>query len=179
MRPFSRILGAAALTAAAFLISGCAPVRVHASLERGMEFTHYASYTWAADENFNTGDPRLDNNEFFQNRLRRDVDVALATYGLEKATLATGELVIHYHANTTQKIDVNELDYQYGYCEDCHSSVYDAGTITLDMVDARTNKLVWRGWSEGTFDGIDSQAITEARVDEAIAKILEQLPPRR
>ena len=86
--------------------------------------------------------------------------------------------LIHYHANTTEKIDVNELDYQYGYLENSHSSVYDAGTITLDLVDARTNRLVWRGWSEGSFDGIDSQPIIEARVDEAIAKILERLPPR-
>jgi len=178
MRLFRRTLGAALATAAAFWIGACAPVRVNASLERGMDFTRYASYTWAADEDFNTGDPRLDNNEFFQNRLRSDVERALATHGFEKATPATADLVIHYHANTTQKIDVNDLDYQYGYCEDCHSSVYDAGTITLDLVDARTHRLVWRGWSEGSLDGIDNQAMIEARVDEAISKILQQLPPR-
>jgi len=143
-----------------------------------MEFTHYSSYAWAADENFNTGDPRLDNNEFFQNRIRSDVDRTLAARGFEEAILATADLTIHYHASTTEKIDVNELDSRYGYCEDCHSSVYDAGTITLDLVDARTNRLVWRGWSEGSLDGIDSQAILEARVDEAITKILQRLPPR-
>ena len=178
MRLFRQTVGAALATAAAFWIGACAPVHVNASLERGMDFTRYASYTWAADEEFNTGDPRLDNNEFFQNRIRSDVEGVLATRGFEKATPATADLVIHYHANTTQKIDVNDLDYQYGYCEDCHSSVYDAGTITLDLVDARTHKLVWRGWSEGSLDGIDSQAIIEARVDEAVKKILQQLPPR-
>jgi len=178
MRAFKRISVAVMAVIAALWISGCAPVHVHASLERGMEFTRYSSYGWAGDENFNTGDPRLDNNEFFQNRLRHDVEHGLATYGFEMATPATADLLIHYHANTTERIDVNELDYQYGYSENSHSSVYDAGTITLDLVDARTNRLVWRGWSEGSFDGIDSQAIIEARVDDAIAKILERLPPR-
>ena len=52
-----------ALAAAALVAAGCAPVHVNASLERGMAFTNYDSYTWAADEQFNTADPRLDNNE--------------------------------------------------------------------------------------------------------------------
>jgi hypothetical protein len=179
MRPFRQILGAVFAVGAALWVSGCAPVHVHASLERGMEFTRYSSYAWAPDKDFNTGDPRLDNNELFQSRIRNDVDRGLASYGFEKATPSTADLMIHYHANTTEKIDVNELDYHYGYSENSHSSVYDAGTITLDLVDARTKRLVWRGWSEGSFDGIDSQAIIEARVDEAVAKILERLPPRR
>jgi hypothetical protein len=73
---------------------------------------------------------------------------------------------------------VNALDSQYGYCADCHSSVYDAGTITIDLVDNRTNRLVWRGWSEGSLDGIDSQDVIEARVDDAVSRIMTRLPPR-
>jgi hypothetical protein len=178
MRTIRQALGTAVAALAVLSIGACAPVHVNASLERGMDFTRYASYTWADQGEFNTGDPRLDNNEFFQNRLRADVEHALAGHGFEKSTLATADLLVHYHASTTQKIDVNELDYQYGYCEECHSSIYDAGTITIDLVDAKTRKLVWRGWSEGSLDGIDNQSMIEARVDEAIAKIMKQLPPR-
>ncbi len=166
-----------ALAAAALVAAGCAPVHVNASLERGMAFTNYDSYTWAADEQFNTGDPRLDNNEFFQRHLQEDVDGILEQRGFEKASATNAQLVIHYHANISQRIDVNALDRSYGYCEDCHSSIYDAGTITLDFVDAKTNKLVWRGWSEGSLEGIDNQSMIEARIDESVRKILQQLPP--
>ena len=159
-------------------MAGCASTGVNASFERGMDFTRYSSYTWAADNRFSTGDPRLDNNELFENRLRGDVERVLAARGFEKTSAATAGLVIHYHASVNQRIDVNALDQQYRYCDGCHSSIYDAGTITLDFVDAATNKLVWRGWSEGTLDGIDNQAVLEARVDEAVSKILQQLPPR-
>jgi len=163
---------------AALALAGCATMNVSSHIERNVNFAEYVTYDWGPPDNLPVGDPRLDNNEFFQNRLRHDVERGLATYGFEMATPATADLLIHYHANTTERIDVNELDYQYGYSENSHSSVYDAGTITLDLVDARTNRLVWRGWSEGSFDGIDSQAIIEARVDDAIANILERLPPR-
>lgn len=165
-----------ALAAAALVAAGCAPVRVNASLERGMTFTNYTSYTWADDSRFSTGDPRLDNNEFFQHRLQGDVDAVLEQRGLEKVSATSADFVIHYHANISQRIDVNALDRGYGYCEDCHSSIYDAGTITLDFVDAKTNKLVWRGWSEGSLEGIDNQQLIESRIDESVKKILQQLP---
>lgn len=167
-----------AIAAAALVAAGCAPVRVNASLERGMDFTKYSSYAWAADDQFNTGDARLDNNEFFERRLQANVDQALGQRGFEKVSATTAQLVIHYHANISQRIDVNALDRGYGYCEECHSSIYDAGTITLDFVDAKTNRLVWRGWSEGDLEGIDSQPVIESRLDEAIALILQKLPPR-
>lgn len=179
MRPFQPIAAITLAAAAVLSMAACgAATRVNASLERGMNFTQYKSYMWAADDRFNTGDPRLDNNRFFQNRLRGRVDQVMRARGFEQTSAATAELVIHYHANITQQMDVNALDAKYGYCETCHSSIYDAGTITLDMVDARSNTLVWRGWSEGSLDGIDSQALIEARLDEAVTKILQKLPPR-
>ena len=178
MRPFQQV-AAAAIAASVVSMAACAAsTRVNASLERGMDFTQYRSYAWAADDRFSTGDPRLDNNEFFENRLRGRVEQVLASRGLEKVSGAAAGLVLHYHASVSQKMDVNALDAKYGYCESCHSSIYDAGTITLDFVDARTNRLVWRGWSEGSLDGIDSQSLIEARVDEAVSKILQKLPPR-
>ena len=179
MRPFQRISAITLAAAAVLSMAACgAATRVNASLERGMDFTQYKSYTWAADDRFSTGDPRLDNNEFFENRLRGTVEQVLGARGFEKTSAAAAGLVIHYHASITQRMDVNALDAKYGYCESCHSSIYDAGTITLDLVDARSNRLVWRGWSEGSLDGIDSQSLIEARVDEAVTKILQKLPPR-
>lgn len=178
MRNLHRTLAAALVAAAAMAITGCAPVRVNAALERGMDFAQYKSYTWAASDRFSTGDPRLDNNEFFERQLRKTAAASLAQHGFEEATPSTADLVIHYHANVRETIDVNALDRQYGYCDTCRPTIYDAGTITLDFVDARSNKLVWRGWSEGSLDGIDNQAMIEERVAAAITRILEKLPPR-
>jgi hypothetical protein len=158
-------------------LAGCATTRVNGFLERGMDFTQYRSYTWAQADQFSTGDPRLDNNDLFQKRLRTGVDRELQARGYEQAPRASAGLIVHFHASVHQQIDVNDLDLRYGFCDDCHSSVYDAGTLTIDLVDARTNKLVWRGWSEGVLDGIDEQSVLETRVDEAVTKILRQLPP--
>ena len=88
--------------------------------------------------------------------------------------------LIHYHASVTQHFEVNTVDRERGYCSDnCEPSVgqYDEGTLVLDMVDARTNKVVWRGSARGAVNGlIDNQRLMEQKIDEAVRRMLEPLP---
>lgn len=160
-------------------LTGCALMRVNSFVERGFDVTHYRTYAWAPEDQLITGDPRLDNNPFFLDRLQADVDKALAARGLEKTTSAAPDLLLHYHARINQRLDVNGVDQKYGYSDSMRASVYDAGTILLDFVDARTSRLVWRGWAEGSIDGfVDNQNWMEERIDEAVMRILARLPRR-
>lgn len=169
----------AAVAIAALALAGCATMNVGSFVERGAEFSRYRTYGWGPAEALETGDPRLDNNPFFHERVRSAVDGLLAARGFERTTSGTPDLLLHYHANITQRIDVNAIDQRYGYCDECRSYVYDAGTLTLDFVDTRTNKLVWRGWAERSMEGvIDNQEWMEERIDEAVRRILERLPRR-
>jgi len=178
--PLRRLGQVAAVTLSALTLTGCAAtLSVNSFAERGVDFTRYHTYDWAPDDRLSTGDPRLDNNPFFLERLQADVEKQLATRGLDKTPAGAPELLLHYHANITQRVDVSGADRRYGYCDECSTSVYDAGTLLLDFVDARTNKLVWRGWAEGGLDGvIDNQDWMEEKIDQAVARILERLPRR-
>jgi|RhiMethySRZTD1v2_1073278.scaffolds.fasta_scaffold121499_2 uncharacterized protein DUF4136 len=178
MRPlrFASIVG---VVWATLVLAGCATMRVGSFVERGTNLTAYRTYAWASDAQLSTGDPRLDNNEFFQARLQAAVEKGLGARGLEKAESGQADFVLHYHASMTQKVDAGGVDAKYGYCEDCRPSVFDAGTLTLDVVDARTNKLAWRGWAQSTFDGVvDNQQWLERRIDESVGRILRTFPVR-
>jgi hypothetical protein len=167
------------MAVAALALAGCASTNIGSFVERGADFNRYMTYGWGPTEALSTGDPRLDNNEFFQARVQTAVEGQLAAKGLTRATAGTPDLLVHYHANVTQRIDVNVLDQEYGYCEDCRASVYDAGTLTLDLVDTRSERLVWRGWAERSLDGvIEDQEWLERSIDDAVARILSRLPPR-
>lgn len=170
---------AGALAVSALMVAGCATMRVSSFAERGIDLSQYRTYEWAPDDRFATGDPRLDNNVFFQQRLRADVEKQLAAKGFEKSTGDAAALLLHYHASINQQIDIAEADQRYGYTDKRASSLYDAGTILIDFVDARTDKLVWRGWAEGSLDGaIDNQQWMEQAIDKAVTRILEKLPRR-
>jgi len=169
---------AATAVAAAIALAGCAAT-IQSYVDRTADFATYRSYAWGPPDSFTTGDPRLDNNEFFRNRLRNAADTRFAARGFEKADSEAADLLIHYHVNITQRIDVNELDQKYGYCEDCRPSVYDAGTLTFDLIDARSGRLVWRGWAERGIQGVlERQDWMERQIDEAVMRILARLPRR-
>jgi len=174
----SRLAGSLLAVLAALTVAGCASMNTGSFVMRGVDFSAYRTYNWGPAETMATGDPRLDNNRFFHERVQEDVEKHLAIRGFEKRTAGTPDLVLHYHASIDQEIDTSGMDQQYG-CDDCRPFVYDAGTLTLDLVDTRTNKLIWRGWAERSIGGaIDKQEWMERQVDEAVTRILEKLPRR-
>jgi len=177
MYPLARVARLAAL-GTLVLVTGCASMNVNSYVERGYDLNRFHTYAWSPAPAAATGDPRLDSNPFFDEQVRAEVEVQLARRGFER-TARLPDLLVHYHANMIQRIEARDLDRQYGSCEkgDCRADVYDAGTILIDLVDPRTNTVVWRGWAEGSMDGVvDNQAWLEARINQAVTKIFARLP---
>ena len=170
------------LVLAVVALAGCAAIGVSSYMDRGIDLRQYRSYAWGPADAFSTGDPRLDNNRFFDERVRMQVEKELASRGFQKTTSGPPDLLVHYHASFTQDIRAGrDIDRSYLYCTEADSrpSVYDAGTLFVDLVDSRTSKLAWRGWAEGSVEGaIDDQDSMEARIDAAVSRILERLPRR-
>jgi hypothetical protein len=180
MNRSSRLLLLAAIAVASLTLTACATMNVDAYVARGVNFTGYRTYSWGPADVTPTGDPRLDNNPFFHERVYAAVEKRLADKHFEKLTSGTADLLIHFHPNMTQRIEASALDRDYDYCStgDCRPYVYEAGTFVLDFVDTRTNRVIWRGWAERSMDGVvEDQGWMEETVDEAVARILDKLPP--
>ena len=176
-----RLIRLAAVALFASAVTGCATMMVSSHVQRDIDFARYRTYDWGPADALPTGDPRLDHNPFFKDHMQGAVEKHLAVRGLELSSGGTPDLLIHYHANVTQRIDVNRVDRQYGYCygEDCNVRVmeYEAGTLVLDVVDTRTNRVVWRGWAQDSLEGvIDNQDRMERMINEAVAQMMERLP---
>jgi hypothetical protein len=172
-----------ALAAVALALTGCATMTVSSHVQRGLDFAQYRTYEWGPADALPTGDPRLDENPFFKDHLQGAVEKGLAARGLELTGSGTPDLLIHYHASISQRIDVNRRDREYGYCSgsECPGEVfeYEAGTLVLDLVDARTNRVIWRGWARHTVeDMLENPDRMASRIDEAVRRMLERLPER-
>ena len=179
MLRFTRVALVAGPSIIALALAGCAPLRVNSYVERDTEFSRYRSYAWAERGAFATGDPRLDNNRFFSQRVEDAVDMQLAARGFEKTSPGTADVLLHIHARMDQRVDRAPVDPIDGHCidDECRPEVYDAGTLMVDFMDRRTNRLAWRGWAERTFDGVvDDQKWMETTIDKTVARILERLP---
>lgn len=168
-----------ALCAVVLVGSACGLRSVHSYTGRGVNLEGYRHYTWAPASRSRTGDPRLDNNEIFREHVREMIDRRLIERGFVKdAPGLSPDVVVHYHTSINQDMDLHELA-PWDVCPECTPFVFDAGTLVIDLVDARSEALVWRGWAEGNITGlVDDQAQLEAEIDRAIARILAPLPAR-
>jgi hypothetical protein len=178
MLPFLRW---SAITILGMSVSACATMMVSSHTRRDIEVAQYRTFDWGPPDALPTGDPRLDANPFFHDHMQGAVERQLAARGIELSSSGAPDLLIHYHANVTQRVDVNRIDPQYGNCygEDCRVRVmeYEAATLVLDVVDSRTNRVVWRGWAQDSFVGvIDHPDRLQRMIDTAVERMLDRFP---
>jgi hypothetical protein len=175
----------AALATAAFLSTACSsvPIRGGADFERGYDFAQYSSYTWDEPGDHPTGDPRLDDNPFFLHRLHAAIHWELATRGIQygRGEGLGAALTVHHHASVRDRVEVFEADretrYDSEYGEGTQVLQYEEGTFLVDIADARTGDVVWRGWA--TLDlsrALSDPEVMRDQIDEAIEKMFESFP---
>ena len=170
---------AVGLGLAGWMVS-CAPVRVNSYEAPAADMRAYKTYAWDTAELGQTGDPRLDNNRIFMDRVQQAADAQMQFRGYEKRTRGTAEMTLHVHARVEQRIDSALIDVDRA-CQqpECRSYVYDQGTLLLDAVDTRSKALIWRGWAERSLDGVvDNQDAMNQVVDRAVSAIFARLPVR-
>jgi hypothetical protein len=167
---------------AALAVTGCAAtMNVSSHVERGLDFAQYRTFDWGPADSLPTGDPRLDKDPFFQDHLQGAVEKQLAARGLEWSTSGTADLLVHYHANISERIDVDRMDIDRGFCyaDGCSPPVveYEAGTLVLDVIDTRTNRLIWRGWAQGSVKRmLDNQDTMARQIDDAVTRMFMRFP---
>jgi hypothetical protein len=179
MRRPERLVFVTAAFAALLALPACATMNVSSHIEQGVDFAQFRTWDFGPADALPTGDPRLDNNPFFKDYLEGAVGKALEARHYAREMAGTPDLLVHYHANISKTFDVNGVDSRYGYCSDCEPVIveYEQGTIVLDVVDAHTNRVVWRGWAQDSIDGmIDNQERLRKEVNKAVARMMELFP---
>lgn len=171
------------LTAALAAASCATTMTVGSHVERGLDFSTYRTFDWGPADALPAGDPRLTRDPFFNDHVQGAIETQLAARDLALSTSGTPDLLIHYHANISERIDVNHLDRRYGYCtvDDCPVDTirYEAGTLVVDIVDARSNTLVWRGWAQNAVgDMLDDPNAMRRIIVQAVTRMLERFPRR-
>jgi hypothetical protein len=177
MTPFRRMVSGFAIAATA-MAAACAPIAVTSFAQRGVDVAAYRTFAWERIETDVPGDPRLDNNPFFHEYLRDAVERELLGRGYEHTSLQP-DLFVHYHATAQQRVLVGDQQVGREQCRGCAAEVYDEGTLLVDLTDARTGALVWRGVAQsGLTAVVNNQLRMEETIDRVVTRIFTKLPRR-
>ncbi len=123
---------------------------------------------------------------------RHPLDQGLAAKGYTKS--ARPDFYIVYHITRSEQVQVSQYTdwgyggaYSYRYGRGHYSlwpnypisyaqvTRYTEGTLIVDFVDAKTSTSIWRGTATGTVGNAQSN---QRKIEEAIRKMLESIPPR-
>jgi len=181
-----RVITGIALAATAWATTACSsvPLRAGSDYDPAYDFALYRSYSWDEPDERPTGDARLDENPFFLHRLHAAIHWELATRGIGFGDESPA-LVVHHHASVRDRVDVFEADRNAGYTSDYGEGTqviqYEEGTFLVDIADARTQDVLWRGWAVLDLSkALDDPEVMRQQIDDAVAKMFETFPlPKR
>jgi hypothetical protein len=148
--------------------------------------SEYKTYSWLPLPK--AGDSRI-NNEFVAEHVVPEVDRILAEKGLRRDTTGTAEFKVGYIVTMQDITDVKSVNtyygYEYGYegasgpgYTATYDVSYEKGSLIIDMVDIKSEQLIWRGTAQGKADPDSDPSKRQQRLEEAVQKILKEFPPK-
>ncbi len=160
--------------------AGCATMTVSSHVEPGLDISPYHSFNWGPADALPVQDSRLADNPFYKDHIQGEVERQLGARGF---TLDTDkpDLLIHYHAVIDRRLDVDRVDQEHGYCFDdgCQARTfeYESGTLVIDVVDARSNKVIWRGWAQDTVErSLKNEDRLATQIEQSVRRMLARFP---
>ncbi|UJH66591.1 DUF4136 domain-containing protein [Allomuricauda sp. SCSIO 65647] len=146
--------------------------------DKEANFNSYSSYKFLNEvsvsdthDNYST-----ENKRTFENSIHEQ----LKNKGLEETE--TPDLYINFFVlDSHESKSITRTTYrdqQYGGMThlDTYIKEYEQGTLIIDIVDASTKNLVWRGLATGVITG--KQEDMQKTIDEAVRAIVSKYPPK-
>jgi len=169
-----------AILAVACVISPVAAQKARVDFDHASDFSHYQTYRWAAPPN---AEPL---NQLMQLRLIGFVEEALAAKRLRRVETG-GDLLVNFEMDVRQEkvyttfADTTGLGWGWGWgggttMATTTTQVITLGTLTVDLVDSRRNRLVFQGVSTAPISS--KPAHNTKRLAKSVNEIFEKYPPR-
>jgi hypothetical protein len=167
------------LVGIAFLLAGASfAQQVKTDYDRGADFSQYKTYSW---EKVNTQNP------LWVDRIKAAVNSALAAKGWTEVEAGGNASIMamemtqsHQTLNTYYDSFGGGWGWRGGFGGDfgdstTTESTYKVGTLVVDLFDANTKKLIWRGSSSDTLS--DKSAKNIKNLDRGVEKMFDRFPP--
>lgn len=158
-----------------FVFTSCATVKVATDFDKEANFNQFNSYAF-----YKPGIDKAQISDLDKKRILRAIEANLNAKGMNKSE--TPDLLVSIFTKEHQRIDVYNNSFGYGwgwnpwYYGSNNVSQTSEGTLFIDLIDAKTNALIWQGM--GSADLVtSSMEKKEERINEIVMKILAEYPP--
>ncbi|BCS35054.1 hypothetical protein TBR22_A42800 [Luteitalea sp. TBR-22] len=170
------------LTALAVLtLSGVAHAETHSDFNKQVDLSSMKTFEFKAQRRFSK-DPVAD-NPIWADQLRMAIRSDFAAHGIKEVSGGNPDFFVAFYVGLKDRYDVRYVDYGFPLWHrglrgawgwppayDTWAVPYTQSTLIIDVIDARTNQLVWRGYDK---DAIDLKK-TEKDFGKAVESVLKR-----
>ena len=126
----------------------------------------------------------LANNDIWKNDVRQALRSDLTTHGMVEATNGKPDFYVAFYVGLKDRYDLNYVGYGLpgfhrgfragwwgwprGY--DVWAVPYTESTVIVDVIDAHTNQLVWRGYDTDTLNTKNADKTLTKAVDNVLSR---------
>ena len=172
------------------LLAGCSPIWVKYDYDPHSRATlqAYKSYDWYAAGPQAKGQAEGMENPIMDRRVRRIVEREMAARGFQKQTTGEPDFLLTYYPVYQNRVyqTYTAMGPAWGWGRPWGYGVAGGvsevqsvreGSIVLEVVDRKTNQMVWQAVAGGALTGIEDPKDAEDQVTEAVRKMLSKFPP--
>lgn len=163
------------------MLSACSSsMEVFSDYDKGLDITKYHSFKWGVPKDIEASRTNpLYYNELNDKRIREAVNREMAVRNFNAAN-NTAELDIHYHIVVEDKLasyteTSGSQNHPTAFTPRIVNYQYRQGTLIIDLMDAKTNTLVWRGWATDVVTNA-ARKNPEAAINKAVGMIFKAFP---
>ncbi len=179
------------LVIGALMFAGC-------TSQPRVETDHQADFDFSSLKVFEVAETKQDSKEsilmspFTLSHIHSVLEDELSKRYQRAAVDAKPDFTVSYHVVIEEKIDPRSFDdlYGFGYYGRGHRHprpffygpnaglrVYNQGSLIIDIVDARTDKPIWRGVSEKRLNRDMAPKQQREVLSRAVTEVIAQFPP--
>ena len=166
-----------ALMFAAAILIGCGPtLHVKTDFDHAVQFAQYRSFQMGEGRVIEKG--TVTDNTIVKDRVDAALRSGLAARGLAP-NVDRADLIARFAVGARTVRELEGVGYPLAvgvwgaYPEDFWVSEHPEGTLVIDLVDARSLKLVWRAYCTAAGSGMADPAF----IQKAVNRALERFPP--
>ena len=146
--------------------------------DKSANFASFKTYAWTR------GTEVAD--QLNHKRIVHSIDAQLAQKGMRMVEAgATPDVLIAYHVSLARDLQIDGFSsglggYRWGGNRSgtARAAEITVGTIVVDMVDAHTKTIVWRGTTSKDLDGGASAEKRDKNARQAMEKLFKNYPPK-
>jgi hypothetical protein len=164
-------------TGLALIGSGAAAQDVSYDYDKGADFSRLRTYAWVPGHSLK--------DELNHKRVVAAIDAELASKGLVRVEPgANPDMLVAYHATFDKDLRITAFSsgwggYRFGGTRSGSATIDTIlnGTLVVDIVEAKTGSIVWRGVASKEVDVKADPEKRDKNIRKAAEKLLKSYPP--